>query len=131
MRNASISYATNDNNRKPAKRWAALQEGGTQFQDFIICAILTHLEAFMEIPAITLPMAEAMANTSEHSHIVLLAVFCLIHNALTGVGSIMCSYNRINDTYACENQQTLTADLKGTMGFQVCRHYTNSFNCSK
>ncbi len=29
----------------------------------------------------------------------------------------MCSYNRINDTYACENEQTLSKDLKGRMGF--------------
>eukprot|EP01114_Cavostelium_apophysatum_P010971 TRINITY_DN2512_c0_g1_i1.p1 TRINITY_DN2512_c0_g1~~TRINITY_DN2512_c0_g1_i1.p1 ORF type:complete len:683 (+),score=141.26 TRINITY_DN2512_c0_g1_i1:29-2077(+) len=35
-----------------------------------------------------------------------------------GVGSIMCSYNRVNNTYACENEQTLNQDLKGTMGFQ-------------
>jgi len=34
-----------------------------------------------------------------------------------GVGSAMCSYNRINGTYACENPQTL-ADLKETMGFR-------------
>ncbi len=34
-----------------------------------------------------------------------------------GVGSVMCSYNRINDTYACENEQTLSKDLKGRMGF--------------
>lgn len=33
-----------------------------------------------------------------------------------GVGTIMCSYNRINDTYACENNVTLT-DLKQRMGF--------------
>lgn len=25
-----------------------------------------------------------------------------------GVGSVMCSYNRINDIYACENFDTLT-----------------------
>jgi len=30
----------------------------------------------------------------------------------------MCSYNRINNTYACENKQTL-GDFKGKMGFQV------------
>jgi len=35
-----------------------------------------------------------------------------------GVGSIMCAYNKINNTYACENNQTLNADLKGKMGFQ-------------
>eukprot|EP01102_Stenamoeba_stenopodia_P018578 TRINITY_DN6835_c0_g2_i1.p1 TRINITY_DN6835_c0_g2~~TRINITY_DN6835_c0_g2_i1.p1 ORF type:complete len:707 (+),score=174.47 TRINITY_DN6835_c0_g2_i1:128-2248(+) len=35
-----------------------------------------------------------------------------------GVGAIMCSYNLINNTYACENNQTLNTDLKGRMGFQ-------------
>lgn len=35
-----------------------------------------------------------------------------------GVVSIMCSYNRINNTYACENNQTLNTDLKTRMGYQ-------------
>ncbi|KAH3745640.1 glycoside hydrolase superfamily [Pelomyxa schiedti] len=35
-----------------------------------------------------------------------------------GVGSIMCSYNKVNDTWACENDRLLNKDLKGTMGFQ-------------
>jgi len=35
-----------------------------------------------------------------------------------GVGSVMCAYNKVNNTYSCENEQTLNADLKGTMGFQ-------------
>lgn len=35
-----------------------------------------------------------------------------------GVGAIMCSYNKINSTYACENVATLH-DLKSGMGFQV------------
>jgi beta-glucosidase len=33
-----------------------------------------------------------------------------------GVGSAMCSYNRINNTYACENNSTLPT-LKGMYGF--------------
>eukprot|EP01113_Clastostelium_recurvatum_P036459 TRINITY_DN51_c0_g1_i3.p1 TRINITY_DN51_c0_g1~~TRINITY_DN51_c0_g1_i3.p1 ORF type:complete len:594 (-),score=131.29 TRINITY_DN51_c0_g1_i3:146-1858(-) len=33
------------------------------------------------------------------------------------VGSIMCSYNKINNTWACENPQTL-GDLKERMGFK-------------
>ena len=33
------------------------------------------------------------------------------------VGSVMCSYNRINDVYACENPATLTAILKQQFGF--------------
>jgi len=35
-----------------------------------------------------------------------------------GVGSFMCSYNRVNGTHACENPDILARDLKGTMGFK-------------
>lgn len=35
-----------------------------------------------------------------------------------GTGSIMCSYNRVNNTYACENSKTLNGLLKGELEFQ-------------
>lgn len=35
-----------------------------------------------------------------------------------GVASIMCSYNRINGTYACENSKALNGYLKEELGFQ-------------
>ena len=34
-----------------------------------------------------------------------------------GAGSVMCSYNRVNSVYACENRDTLTTDLKQQIGF--------------
>jgi beta-glucosidase len=34
------------------------------------------------------------------------------------VGSFMCSYNKINGIWACENPETLNTDLKGTLGFK-------------
>jgi beta-glucosidase len=34
-----------------------------------------------------------------------------------GVGSMMCSYNKIGDVWACENNNTLNAALKESMGF--------------
>jgi beta-glucosidase len=34
-----------------------------------------------------------------------------------GVGSIMCSYNQVNGTQACENNKTLNGLLKGELGF--------------
>ncbi|KAK3305783.1 glycoside hydrolase family 3 protein [Chaetomium strumarium] len=34
-----------------------------------------------------------------------------------GVGSVMCSYNRINGTYACENEWTTNHVLKNELGF--------------
>ncbi|KAH3762986.1 glycoside hydrolase superfamily [Pelomyxa schiedti] len=35
-----------------------------------------------------------------------------------GVGSLMCSYNKVNDTWACENDHLLNGDMKATLGFQ-------------
>jgi beta-glucosidase len=35
-----------------------------------------------------------------------------------GAASVMCSYNRINGTYACENSKTLNGLLKDELGFQ-------------
>ncbi|CAK0800520.1 unnamed protein product, partial [Prorocentrum cordatum] len=34
-----------------------------------------------------------------------------------GAGGFMCSYNKVNDTYACENPELLHRDLRGMMGF--------------
>lgn len=35
-----------------------------------------------------------------------------------GVASVMCSYNRINQTYGCENSKSLNGLLKDELGFQ-------------
>lgn len=35
-----------------------------------------------------------------------------------GVASVMCSYNRINGSYACENSKSQNGLLKGELGFQ-------------
>lgn len=35
-----------------------------------------------------------------------------------GAGCVMCSYNRINNTYACENSKTMNGLLKGELNFQ-------------
>ena len=35
-----------------------------------------------------------------------------------GVGSVMCSYNKIRGKWSCENEATLLRDLKERLGFQ-------------
>jgi beta-glucosidase len=35
-----------------------------------------------------------------------------------GAGSVMCSYNRINNSYGCQNSKTMNGLLKGELGFQ-------------
>ena len=42
----------------------------------------------------------------------------------SGVLSVMCSYNRINDEYACQNKETLTDHLKGMINV-----FINEINC--
>lgn len=37
---------------------------------------------------------------------------------ISGAGAVMCSYNMINGTYACENKYTLTDVLKNDFGFK-------------
>ncbi|UKZ78727.1 hypothetical protein TrVFT333_006473 [Trichoderma virens FT-333] len=36
----------------------------------------------------------------------------------SGVASVMCSYNRVNETYSCENSKLLNGLLKTELGFQ-------------
>ncbi len=35
-----------------------------------------------------------------------------------GVGSVMCSYQQINNSHACQNSKALNGILKGELGFQ-------------
>jgi beta-glucosidase len=35
-----------------------------------------------------------------------------------GTASVMCSYQRINGSYGCQNSKTLNGLLKGELGFQ-------------
>lgn len=41
-----------------------------------------------------------------------------LKSVLAGVASVMCSYNQINNTYACENDKILNNIVKGEFGFQ-------------
>jgi beta-glucosidase-like glycosyl hydrolase len=41
-----------------------------------------------------------------------------LRSAMAGVTSVMCSYNLINGTYACENNNTMNGILKNELGFQ-------------
>ncbi|EPQ55735.1 glycoside hydrolase family 3 protein [Gloeophyllum trabeum ATCC 11539] len=41
-----------------------------------------------------------------------------MRSVMAGVASVMCSYNLINDTYACDNDKTMNQLLKYEFGFQ-------------
>ncbi|KAI0742388.1 glycosyl hydrolase family 3 N terminal domain-containing protein [Daedaleopsis nitida] len=41
-----------------------------------------------------------------------------MRSVMAGVASVMCSYNQVNATWACEDDRTLNQILKGELGFQ-------------
>lgn len=41
--------------------------------------------------------------------------------------NIMCSYQRLNQTYACANNKSQNGLLKGELGFRVCYFFYPSF----
>jgi beta-glucosidase-like glycosyl hydrolase len=41
-----------------------------------------------------------------------------LRSVMAGLTSVMCSYNLINGTYACENNRTINGILKNELGFQ-------------
>jgi beta-glucosidase-like glycosyl hydrolase len=41
-----------------------------------------------------------------------------LRGVMAGLTSVMCSYNLVNGTYACENNHTLNGILKNELGFQ-------------
>lgn len=61
-------------------------------------------------------------------HLVLSSVMCTNMDIGTrpfqdavraGTGSVMCSYQRLNNSYGCANSKTLNGLLKTELGFQV------------
>ncbi|OCH96632.1 beta-glucosidase [Obba rivulosa] len=47
-----------------------------------------------------------------------LYTYPFLRSVQANVASVLCSYNQINGTFACENDQTLNGILKGEFGFQ-------------
>jgi beta-glucosidase-like glycosyl hydrolase len=60
---------------------------------------------------------EESSNVDDRTqHEIYVAPF--LRSVMAGVSSVMCSYNLINGTYACENNNTLNGILKNELGFQ-------------
>ena len=60
---------------------------------------------------------EESSNVDDRTqHEIYVAPF--LRSVMAGITSIMCSYNLVNGTYACENNSTLSGILKSELGFQ-------------
>jgi beta-glucosidase len=60
---------------------------------------------------------EESSNVDDRTqHEIYVAPF--LRSVMAGVTSVMCSYNLVNGTYACENNSTMNGILKNELGFQ-------------
>jgi beta-glucosidase-like glycosyl hydrolase len=61
-------------------------------------------------------MMESSNVDDRTQHEIYVAPF--LRSVMAGITSVMCSYNLINGTYACENDHTINGILKNELGFQ-------------
>ncbi len=61
---------------------------------------------------------EAVSSNIDDRTIHELYLWPFANGVRAGVASIMCSYNRLNGSYACQNSKTQNGLLKGELGFQ-------------
>jgi beta-glucosidase-like glycosyl hydrolase len=61
-------------------------------------------------------MMESSNVDDRTQHEIYVAPF--LRSVMAGVTSVMCSYNLVNGTYACENDHTINDILKNELGFQ-------------
>src|SRR5882757_201613 len=61
-------------------------------------------------------MMESSNVDDRTQHEIYVAPF--LRSVMAGVTSVVCSYNLVNGTYACENNNTINGILKNELGFQ-------------
>ena len=61
-------------------------------------------------------MMESSNVDDRTQHEIYVAPF--LRSVMAGLASVMCSYNLVNGTYACENNHTINGILKNELGFQ-------------
>lgn len=109
---------------------------GIQSQNVMACAkhyIAYEQEHFREIPEaigygfnITDPVSSNLDDVTMHE----LYLWPFANGIKAGAASVMCSYNQVNNSHACENSYTLNYLLKQELGFQgfVMSDWTGTYS---
>ncbi|KAJ5551404.1 hypothetical protein N7535_000646 [Penicillium sp. DV-2018c] len=63
-------------------------------------------------------VSESVSSNIDDKTMHELYLWPFVDSIRAGVGSVMCSYNQINNSYACQNSDALNKLLKGELGFQ-------------
>ncbi|TGZ79625.1 hypothetical protein EX30DRAFT_80217 [Ascodesmis nigricans] len=80
--------------------------------------ILNEQEHFRQIMEWEKSRDEALSSNVDDRTIHELYLWPFADAVRAGVGAVMCSYNRVNQTYACGNSDILNGLLKSELGFQ-------------
>lgn len=79
------------------------------------------------------PVGQAISSNVDDKTLHELYAFPFYDALLAGAASVMCSYNRANNSYACQNSKLLNGILKTEMGFEgfvvsgMDRSHTHNF----
>lgn len=63
-------------------------------------------------------ISESVSSNIDDKTMHELYLWPFVDSVRAGVGSVMCSYNQINNSYGCSNSYTMNKLLKGELGFQ-------------
>lgn len=77
-----------------------------------------HFRQKTEAASFGVEIAEAYSSNIDDTTLHELYLWPFADAVRAGVGSIMCSYNQVNNSYSCQNSKTLNNLLKGELGFQ-------------
>ncbi|KAF2101526.1 beta-glucosidase [Rhizodiscina lignyota] len=97
---------------------------GIQSSGVIACTkhfILNEQEHFRQVGEANgygFPITEALSSNIDDVTLHELYLWPFADAVRAGTGAIMCSYNQVNNSYACANSYTLNYLLKGELGFQ-------------
>ncbi|KAJ7080532.1 glycoside hydrolase family 3 protein [Mycena epipterygia] len=94
---------------------------GRNWEGFGADAFLSGEGAFETVTGMQSQGVQATAKhfvNNEQEHFRTTSSSGFLRSVQAGVAAIMCSYNQINGTYACENDKTINGILKGEFGFQ-------------
>ncbi|MCJ1448936.1 MAG: hypothetical protein MMC23_009455 [Stictis urceolatum] len=94
---------------------------GIQSEGVIACSkhyIGNEQEHFRQNPQAPFNITDAMSANIDDQTMHELYLWPFADAVRAGTGSIMCSYNQVNNSYACQNSYMLNHILKGELGFQ-------------
>ncbi|KAF2502578.1 beta-glucosidase [Lophium mytilinum] len=94
---------------------------GIQDAGVIACTkhyILNEQEHFRQPATVNGTFLEAISSNVDDKTLHELYLWPFADAVRAGTGSIMCSYNQVNNSYACQNSYLMNYILKGELGFQ-------------